>query len=164
MSFFDQIVDLGQKATASTETFVEINRLNNLISSLQQQLPQHYAELGKAYYELCSHDGGMPQLQQYVDTIQSAYADLDNYKSMVLKVKGIEQCPSCGAEIAAGASFCSNCGTKIVHEEAQPVGQTCPQCGAAVGENDLFCMSCGTSLKPSAPSQKLEDKPEIEEE
>lgn len=98
MSIFDQIIGLGQKATASTESFVEINRLNNSISSLQQQLPQHYAELGKAYYELFSNDGGIPQLQQYVDAIQSVYADIGDYQNMILKVKGIEQCPSCGAE------------------------------------------------------------------
>lgn len=143
-----QLTDLGQKATVSTENFVEMNRLTNLISSLQQQIPQYYAELGKAYYELFSNGSGVPQLQQYVDAIQSVYADIDDYQSMMLKVKGIEQCPSCGAEIAVGSSFCSNCGAKIVHEEIQSAARTCPQCGAAVGESDLFCMVCGSKLDP----------------
>ena len=47
-------------------------------------------------------------------------------------------CPGCGVPLAAGARFCSSCGTAV--------GDTCPGCGAVVQSGDRFCDSCGRGL------------------
>ena len=47
-------------------------------------------------------------------------------------------CPKCGAEIAANAKFCPECGQKILHE--------CPKCGAKVSPKQKFCPECGEKL------------------
>lgn len=47
-------------------------------------------------------------------------------------------CPKCGATIAAGSKFCSECGAKIVTQ--------CPKCGTKVTPNQKFCPECGEKL------------------
>ena len=58
-------------------------------------------------------------------------------------------CPSCGTEAAAGAKFCSECGT--------PLARACPSCGTPADAAAKFCAECGTPLDaaataPSAPA------------
>ena len=51
-------------------------------------------------------------------------------------------CASCGAENAAGARFCSECGA--------PLHQTCPSCGAEQPATAAFCSTCGYALRQDA--------------
>jgi membrane protease subunit (stomatin/prohibitin family) len=50
-------------------------------------------------------------------------------------------CPSCGHQNAAGAKFCSNCGTQI--PAAGGGKQFCTQCGQEVAAGAKFCSNCG---------------------
>src|SRR3954447_15508564 len=47
-------------------------------------------------------------------------------------------CPSCGTEAAAGAKFCSECGTTLA--------RACPSCGTPADAGAKFCAECGTGL------------------
>ncbi len=51
-------------------------------------------------------------------------------------------CPSCHASNAAGAKFCSSCGTSMA-----PQGVHCTQCGVMAAPGAKFCASCGNGLK-----------------
>ena len=55
--------------------------------------------------------------------------------------KASKKCPNCGANIAAGAKFCAECGAK------QEQAAFCPECGAKVSPNAKFCVECGAKLK-----------------
>jgi len=48
---------------------------------------------------------------------------------------GRPRCGSCGADLAAGAKFCTTCG--------KPAGGKCGGCGAALSPGAKFCASCG---------------------
>ncbi|OPY31848.1 MAG: Double zinc ribbon [Methanomassiliicoccales archaeon PtaU1.Bin124] len=50
-------------------------------------------------------------------------------------------CPKCGAQNAAGAKFCSNCGGKMTVDKV-----ACPKCGAQINADSKFCPECGTSM------------------
>jgi predicted ATPase/class 3 adenylate cyclase len=50
----------------------------------------------------------------------------------------IASCPSCGAEIEAGARFCPSCGSALV--------STCGACGAEARVGTQFCAACGHRL------------------
>ena len=52
----------------------------------------------------------------------------------------VKVCKKCGAKVAIGDQFCTNCGTKF-EEEAK-----CSKCGAPIGEGDAFCMNCGNKI------------------
>ncbi|XP_052082351.1 uncharacterized protein LOC127719991 isoform X2 [Mytilus californianus] len=55
---------------------------------------------------------------------------------------------SCGAEIPAGARFCTGCGTEV--QTPVPVKTTlCPSCNNIVKEGYKFCYSCGGKIDPS---------------
>lgn len=47
-------------------------------------------------------------------------------------------CQNCGATIAMGAKFCSECGS--------PQPKFCPNCGAEVSSTAKFCSDCGSRL------------------
>ncbi len=50
-------------------------------------------------------------------------------------------CPSCHAEVADDAAFCSRCGARLV--PARPV---CPRCGAELPDDAAFCPRCGARV------------------
>jgi len=54
-------------------------------------------------------------------------------------------CPSCGAGVDPGFSFCPRCSYKL--------SANCPQCQRAVGVEDLFCPYCGKSLPGQVATQ-----------
>lgn len=49
-------------------------------------------------------------------------------------------CPSCQAQNAAGAKFCSSCGKAI------PAAAACPKCQTVNAPGAKFCSSCGTGM------------------
>jgi len=52
-------------------------------------------------------------------------------------------CSKCGAQLAAGARFCANCGTAaVVHSGPR----FCSGCGGAVQPGARFCQGCGASV------------------
>lgn len=58
-------------------------------------------------------------------------------------------CAACGADIRAGAKFCSECGT--------PAAAACPSCSSPIDAGDKFCSECGASLGSSpAPGETTE--------
>ena len=90
--------------------------------------------------------------QDEVRELISAYGEIAQYQEQIKQIKGVEQCPSCGAEVAAGSAFCNACGARIVRSAPQSAptgGRTCPQCHAAIGNDDLFCNVCGAKLPPA---------------
>lgn len=50
------------------------------------------------------------------------------------------QCTNCGADIAEGGLFCSQCGTKV-EEKREKI---CIGCGRKLQDSELFCSQCGT--------------------
>jgi hypothetical protein len=49
-------------------------------------------------------------------------------------------CPSCGAPLREGDTFCRKCGTHVVLTD-------CPTCGADLLADDAFCRKCGTRIQ-----------------
>lgn len=52
-------------------------------------------------------------------------------------------CKCCGAPLAPGAAFCSQCGAQ---QEAIPAGNICPRCGASIPSASRFCPKCGHKI------------------
>lgn len=46
-------------------------------------------------------------------------------------------CPNCNAPLAPGSTFCGNCGTRLVSNDA------CSRCGTSLPANVKFCPVCG---------------------
>ncbi|MCU0519772.1 MAG: zinc ribbon domain-containing protein, partial [Anaerolineae bacterium] len=53
------------------------------------------------------------------------------------------RCPSCNAEVRAGARFCATCGAPLAME---PQAGYCEACGAALPPDGRFCTECGKAV------------------
>ncbi len=56
------------------------------------------------------------------------------------EAKPMATCSACGAQIPAGAKFCTECGAK------QAGAAFCPECGAQIPAGTKFCPECGAKL------------------
>ena len=56
-------------------------------------------------------------------------------------------CPSCGRDNAADASFCNGCGTKLE--------LACENCGRGNSSDSVFCAGCGRQLVAEIPKPTL---------
>ena len=61
-------------------------------------------------------------------------------------------CPECGVYLPPGASFCEECGHKIIREPApverpKPKPMFCPKCGSKLRDGIMFCGKCGTKIR-----------------
>ena len=155
MSFLDQLgkklSDTGQEAATKARNFAEVTRINGLISDTERRISRLYGEIGQSYYERHKDDPAAEEAER-ISAILSAYGEIAPYQEQIKQIKGVEQCPSCGAEVAAGSAFCNACGARIVRSAPQSAptgGRTCPQCHAAIGSDDLFCNVCGAKLPPA---------------
>lgn len=54
----------------------------------------------------------------------------------------VSRCTSCGATIAPGAAFCSQCGA----QQNVIDGQVCPRCGSTIPPTSRFCTICGQKI------------------
>ena len=69
------------------------------------------------------------------------------------------QCTNCGADIAEGGLFCSQCGTKVEKKNKK----ICNQCGRELQDNELFCSQCGTKYGTEINAVVMEEEPEQDE-
>lgn len=56
------------------------------------------------------------------------------------------QCPHCGAQIAAQARFCANCGKPLAPAAKPDAGNVCPRCQTPVRSTARFCPNCGYDI------------------
>ena len=90
-----------------------------------------------------------------------------------------KKCDQCGADIAPGAAFCTNCGSKAPEEvvvvrqpEEEPVKETvkedvCMKCGSVLADGAAFCTSCGTprgAAQTESPVSQPQPQPQYVQE
>jgi membrane protease subunit (stomatin/prohibitin family) len=61
-----------------------------------------------------------------------------------------QKCPKCGADVPAGAKFCSKCGQKMGG------GASCVKCGEELEPGTKFCSNCGAKQTDECPNCKTE--------
>jgi hypothetical protein len=155
MAFFE---DLGKKvsqtsqdAIKKTKIMAETTKLNSQISGEKKDISENFSKLGEKYFELFSE---LPDsnLAEFVTAIKASKQKIEEYEEQIDKLKGIESCPNCGAEMKDGALFCVSCGTKlaeppIAEVTAPAAGKVCANCGTQLASGVLFCSSCGTKTE-----------------
>ena len=158
MEFFDdlsaKLSQASQSAVQKTKDMAEVMRLNGQISERERKIEQSYREIGKLYYENFA-DKDVELLRSLVTELKRANEEIQEMRTVVLRLKGSRPCPTCGAELPAGSVFCSACGARVLKISAdtadpQPTdGVPCKSCGAMMSKGTLFCTNCGTNLEAS---------------
>ena len=107
----DTIVTVSKDATQKAKSISEIAKLRMDIRSKEDEINKKYQEIGKKYFE--EHkDDEEPEFPQ-IQMIKEAQGVLDELRSQLGQIKGVQQCPACGKEMDLDADFCSKCGAKL---------------------------------------------------
>lgn len=165
MSFFDSIGSkvsaTGQAAAEKAKNITEIGRLNGVISDHEKRISRLYFEIGQSYYERHRDDPAAEDLER-ITAVNDALEKIDVCREQIKTLKGVEKCPTCGADVARGSQFCNNCGTKMPPASIRtaPKSQVgrCPTCGAPIAEGNMFCNACGTKIPENAATQVVRSK------
>ena len=116
MDFFnklgDSIVSVTQEAVEKGKGMTDIAKLQYEMKTKEDFCKKQYEEVGRKFYE--ENKDVIPE--SYVDLfeeIEAANHKIAEIKEQIANIKGGSSCPKCGAIVAASASFCSECGTKL---------------------------------------------------
>lgn len=167
MSFFDNIegklTGLSQDAIKKTKDVSGTVKLSALVKEEEMKQRNLFLQLGKACYliEVKNEDFPTQEVVDLMQGIKNCDAQIMNYKDQIAKLKGMELCPNCNAEVATTAAFCSSCGTKIERVQKAPAGNVCKTCGNTVESGYKFCVNCGTPVE-EAPAPAAQEYAEAE--
>lgn len=152
MAFFE---DLGKKISQTSQDAVqkakdtaEILKLNGMISDEEKKIKAKYIEIGKKYFETYA-EACNTCFADMINEIKASQSNIDVYKEQIKQLKGITKCPDCGADLASGDAFCTNCGKKTAVETAAKI--FCTACGNDVS-NSVFCTNCGKKVEADPPA------------
>jgi uncharacterized membrane protein YvbJ len=153
MAFFEDIgkkvSQTGQDAIKKTKIMAETSKINSQISAEKRSISENYSQLGEKYFELFGENPD-ENLAVFITAIKEAQLKIEDFEEQINKLRGIECCPSCGAEIKDGALFCTGCGAKLEPSPppaAVPSVKVCTNCGSQLADGVLFCSTCGTKAE-----------------
>ena len=148
--FGKKVSQTSQDAIKKTKSVAESAKINSQISAENKIVWDNITKLGERYYELF-RDEPDEKLSEIVDAIKNAQLKISEYELQLLKLKGIERCPSCGAQVNDSAAFCVSCGTKLPEpvpvESAPPAEKFCKNCGKELDDDVAFCSGCGARVE-----------------
>ena len=156
MGFFDNIgkhlTEMGNSTIQKGRDAVNIAKYNRMIADEERELSSVYEKLGRLYHDSHSEDFE-PGFAQFFDDINAAKARIDEYQGIIDELQGIIKCASCGASVPEEATFCPECGAKLIKpepkidQEREPGKLYCAECGAVLTPGTKFCMVCGAKAE-----------------
>lgn len=126
MAFFDElkknlsgVTDTVAKTSESvmkkSGTAIEIQKAKLKKVSLEGDMRELYASLGKLYFEEYA-DGDMPkEMAELCEKITSCQHAINEAEQRAALLKGVVICSNCQAEVDKDASYCPKCGAEIIH-------------------------------------------------
>ena len=153
MAFWDHAEKAGQQAAADIE---DTDRLNAEIAEEEKAIDTLYRKIGKKYVDLYRENPEQP-FAELVQEVGAAQAAIRACRVRIGKIKGVQFCEACGAEVELEAAFCGECGAAMPEPPLPDGCVRCPQCKAAVKQGMHFCTRCGHEM---AQPQKAEPAPE----
>lgn len=146
MAFFDEIgkkiTKTSQEAYSKTKDLADVMKLNSAISDNEKFLAKKYEALGQLYYFKNADKIVSEEYQTLFSEISKILLDIDNYKEQIKILKGVKKCTVCGADMPSGATFCTNCGAKVVNTSIV----VCNNCGKTIPAGAAFCTNCGAKV------------------
>lgn len=156
MAFFDdlasQITRVGNSAVQKTQAATEVAKLNGQISADEKRIQSLYTNLGVMYFQKYGEDPD-PDFIGICQEISHSQERIAFFRHQILEARSQMLCPSCGAVIDKGATFCGYCGYRMVpnmNEDNQTDNESpslyCT-CGALLSPHQKFCAKCGQKVE-----------------
>ena len=151
MGFLDNmtktISDAGQGALKKGKEMADVAKYNSMISDEEKKVTGIYEQIGRRYVETCG-DAPVEAVSALLDELKACNAKIEEYRNTLKELKGVSNCPKCGAEVPNNSQFCAACGNKMaeqVVEEKEAAADVlhCTECGAVIAQGSRFCTTCG---------------------
>jgi len=117
MAFFENIskkvTDTAKAAARKSGDLMEVTKLNLNIGAEEDKIKRKYMEIGKTVYEEYKKGEELPYaFRDLCEKVQEYERNIEEMKAKILQLKGLKNCPSCGAELDEEFAFCPKCGAK----------------------------------------------------
>ena len=111
----DTVAKTSENVMKKSSTAIEIQKAKLKRVSLEGDMKELYASLGKLYFEEYA-DGDMPkEMAELCETITSCPHAINEAEQRAALLKGVVICSNCQAEVDKDASYCPKCGAEIIH-------------------------------------------------
>lgn len=161
MAFFDKISEKGQNAKKKTKDFVEVQKINSMISDEERNINNNYLQIGKLYVSMHSGDCD-EEFKGMIESVRESEKKIADFKEQIQTIKGIVRCEKCGAEVSIQSAFCSSCGApmpkRVPEKKLDENMVICPGCGNTVKKRLRFCTRCGHPMQDLIQPQPSQDE------
>lgn len=111
----DTVAKTSENVMKKSSTAIEIQKAKLKRVSLEGDMKELYASLGKLYFEEYA-DGDMPkEMAELCGKITSCQHAINEAEQRAALLKGVVICSNCQAEVDKDASYCPKCGAEIIH-------------------------------------------------
>ena len=111
----DTVAKTSENVMKKSSTAIEIKKAKLKKVSLEGDMKELYASLGKLYFEEYA-DGDMPkEMAELCEKITSCQHAINEAEQRAALLKGVVICSNCQAEVDKDASYCPKCGAEIIH-------------------------------------------------
>lgn len=111
----DTVAKTSENVMKKSSTAIEIQKAKLKRVSLEGDMKELYASLGKLYFEEYA-DGDMPkEMAELCEKITSCHHAINEAEQRAALLKGVVICSNCQAEVDKDASYCPKCGAEIIH-------------------------------------------------
>ena len=111
----DTVAKTSENVMKKSSTAIEIQKAKLKRVSLEGDMKELYASLGKLYFEEYA-DGDMPkEMAELCEKITSCQHAINEAEQRAALLKGVVICSNCQAEVDKDASYCPKCGAEIIH-------------------------------------------------
>ena len=111
----DTVAKTSENVMKKSSTAIEIQKAKLKRVSLEGDMKELYASLGKLYFEEYA-DGDMPkEMAELCEKITSCQHAINEAEQRAALLKGVVIWSNCQAEVDKDASYCPKCGAEIIH-------------------------------------------------
>lgn len=159
MSFFDKVTvaigSAGKDVARKAKDVSEASRCTVTIEECEQNIKRISEEIGKYFYENYMGEPEEPYKSWFVEICENINT-IREMEEKKRRLRGVEVCQNCGAELRRDANFCNECGAPVDHLDANCASQArCQGCGAVLKGTEKFCGKCGAKIEEQPPMMEL---------
>lgn len=110
------LTQAGQAAVQKTKEVADYTKANAKILDIQNKLDKAYAEVGRKYTKLYPGNDE-DEMRETVEAVYALEDQLHLLKNELNDLKGVVECPKCGAICSDEAAYCEKCGAELVKNE-----------------------------------------------